>query len=803
MDPSAPPGTGPRPLARLERFAPPAILVVLPCVLVFSSVGAQEMLFGADMLQGSCYIRALVGRELSAGRAATWDPHAMCGFPLLAALQSGVFYPLTWPVLILGPGAFWTFTALAHVILAGLFTFAWLRRGLGLSPWAALVGGLVCMLSGYLLTHIHAGHISQISAHPWVAALLWRMERLLAGPTLRRASLLALVTALLILPGFPQSVFFGLLLMLVRLTLHVFQTREGRRERLKTSLVTLGAVAMGGLLAAPQLLPTMELIPRTQRVSINTYDFATTFSLPPRQLVTFLLPGFFGGGPGLPYWGQMVFWEICGFVGLGALALGALGLGGRHPQRYLWAGVAAAAVLLALGRYTPFFKVFYYGVPGADLFRAPGRYLALFTLAASALAAMGLDRWGKEEPGVERAARRTAIGTAALLATMLLFLGAVAASGGAESSLWKGILSAQESDPDSSLCKMQAAIPRFNAQAWRRAGENLAWAAVSLLIATAALAAYARRRIRARTGAAIVGTLAVLELLGFGSTVLTGFPQSNLGWPPAYVELLKKRPGGPYRVATAGMDHPDFVGKCQLAALDHVGGYESMLLRTYAELLNSVAGRPANMPSVGVPIFAPHPVFDMLGVRFWMLPPGARIPREWTRVATVEDSEVFESPGAFPRAFLVPKGVVLPDRDERLRFLTDPAVDFHQVVALEAALPQALVSQPGDLGTASVVSHGPGCYEISAETGSGAFLVLTESEYPGWEARVDGAPAEILRANHFVQAVWLAPGKHSVGFQYRSRWLALGFWIFLLAAAVPVGFAVGRRRLAPVSGSGR
>jgi hypothetical protein len=794
MDPSAVAATRSRRFALLERFAPLAILVVLPCCLVFSSVGAGEMLFGADMVQGSCYIRALVGRELSAGRAATWDPHAMCGFPLLAALQSGVFYPLTWPVLVLGPGAFWTFTALAHVILTGLFTFAWLRRGLGLSTWAALGGGLISMLSGYLLTHIHAGHISQVSAHPWVAALLWRTERFLAGPTLRRGSLLALVTALLILPGFPQSVFFGVLLVLVRLSLHVFRTREGRRERVKTSLATLGAAALGGLLAAPQLLPTMELIPRTQRVSINTYEFATTYSVPPRQLVSFLVPGFFGGGPDLPYWGHLVFWEICGFVGIGTLALGSLGLGGRHPQRYVWAGIAAAAVLLALGNHTPLFRLFYYGVPGANLFRAPGRYLALFTLAASALAAMGLDRWGKEEPGIERAAKRTAIGTAAALVLILLFLGVVVASGGAESSLWKGILSGFRSDPDSPLSRNETAIPGFGAQAWRGAGGSLAWAALSLSIAAAALTAYARRKIRARSGAAIVGTLAVVELLAFGSTLLTGFPQSKLEWPPGYAELLKKRPGGPYRVATAGMDHPDFVGKCQLAALDHVGGYESMLLNDYTELLNSVAGRPRNMPSVGVPIFAPHPVFDMLGVRFWMLPPGARIPRGWTRIAMVEDSEVYESPDAFPRAFLVPRAIVLADRDERLRFMTNPAVDFRKVVALESAPSQAVVSLPENLGTASLISLGPGRYEISAETGSGAFLVLTESEYPGWVARVDGAPVEILRANHFVQAVWLAPGKHSVSFEYRSRWLGLGFCIFLVAAAIPAGFMVRRRR---------
>jgi hypothetical protein len=778
---------------RLERFGPIAVLVGLPCLLVFSSVGPGEMLFGVDMVQGSAYIRALVGRELAEGRVASWDPYAMCGFPLMAALQAGVFYPLTWPVLFLSPGSFWTFTALAHLILAGLFTFGWLRKGLGLSPGAALVGALVSLLSAYLLTHTHAGHISQISAHPWIAALLWRTERLLHRATPRRWILLAWTTAFLILPGFPQSVFFGGLLLLLRLAVHVLRTRDGRRERLKTSAAALGATVLGGLLAAPQLLPALELIPHTQRVSINTYEFATTFSLPPENLVTLLLPWFFGDGKGLPYWGHGFYWEISGFVGLGTLALAAIGLGGRHPQRWLWASVAGVAIFLALGHHTPLFKLFYYGVPGASLFRAPGRYLALFTLAASALAAFGVDRWAKEEPGVQRAARNVGLGAVGLLAVLLLFLAVLSLGGGSESAIWKGILDAQQVGLDTALPQMRQVIRGFDERSWSWARVSLLVAALSLAAVATGLVAYARGWIRARTGVACVGLVVALELLVSGGRLLKGHPVNALPWPAEFVEMVKSRPGGPYRIAKPGMRHPEHVGKCQLAQLHHVGGYESMLLRNYAELLSAVEGRPAGAATVTVTISKPHPVFDMLGVRFWMVPESSRTPSAWTKVGAVDDAQVFEAPGAFPRAFLVPDAVVIPDRDERLRFLTNPSSDLRKTVVLEAG---TAASPGGDPGTASVLSQAPGRYEIAAETGSGAWLVLTESDYPGWEARVDGTPAEILRANHLVQAVRVPPGRHTVRFEYRSRRLAAGVWLFLLAAVLPPGVALIRRRRA-------
>ena len=69
-------------------------------------------------------------------------------------------------------------------------------------------------------------------------------------------------------------------------------------------------------------------------------------------------------------------------------------------------------------------------------------------------------------------------------------------------------------------------------------------------------------------------------------------------------------------------------------------------------------------------------------------------------------------------------------------------------------------------------------------------------DYPGWEAKIDGASAEILRANHFVQALWLPPGKHQVRFEYHSRRLFLGFLLALFAAALPAVLAILRRRRA-------
>ena len=49
-----------------------------------------------------------------------------------------------------------------------------------------------------------------------------------------------------------------------------------------------------------------------------------------------------------------------------------------------------------------------------------------------------------------------------------------------------------------------------------------------------------------------------------------------------------------------------------------------------------------------------------------------------------------------------------------------------------------------------------------------ALLVLTDAQYPGWSAQVDGEERPILGANYFYRAVLVRPGDREVVFTYRS-----------------------------------
>jgi hypothetical protein len=85
---------------------------------------------------------------------------------------------------------------------------------------------------------------------------------------------------------------------------------------------------------------------------------------------------------------------------------------------------------------------------------------------------------------------------------------------------------------------------------------------------------------------------------------------------------------------------------------------------------------------------------------------------------------------------------------------------------LAPALPLATVTTPlreeGNSRTIDLVVSRPG------------FLVLAYTYYPGWRARVDDQPVEILRANYAFMALPLGPGEHRVILRYQPMSFKIG-----------------------------
>ena len=324
--------------------------------------------------------------HLRAGELPLWVAEYFLGAPFLANPQTGVLYPPNWLTVWLDPPRAYAWQAFGHGLFMALGGYQFARRVLGAGAAGAFAAACALAFGGYGQSAV--GHLNQLQAAAWLpwAALLadraWRRRsgRLTAG--------LGAVLALQVLAGHAQQSFMTAAALGAWLCARVLaeRGRSGLVRPLAAVAVVLGlAGAVAVLLAAPQLLTTLELSGQGIRAGGMSYREAVAFSLPPWTLPVSLLPVYtFADQPSS---------EWLGHVGVVGALLAALGLVAGRPRPLAWSlgAIGLGALLLGLGQFDPLYPLLYRVVPGLGLFRVPARWLFVYGFAASMLVALGVD----------------------------------------------------------------------------------------------------------------------------------------------------------------------------------------------------------------------------------------------------------------------------------------------------------------------------------------------------------------------------------------------------------------------------
>jgi hypothetical protein len=149
--------------------------------------------------------------QVQQGRLPLWNPYNGWGAPHLANFQSAVFSPYSLPFYLLDPRAALLAAAVAKLGVLGGFAYLFLRR-IEISHPAALVGMVAYTFCGYHVVWLNWPHIAAAMALP--AGLYWA-ECFLRAPPGRTAARglallgLAVVLAVGVLAGHPETLFFG------------------------------------------------------------------------------------------------------------------------------------------------------------------------------------------------------------------------------------------------------------------------------------------------------------------------------------------------------------------------------------------------------------------------------------------------------------------------------------------------------------------------------------------------------------------------------------------------------------------
>ena len=726
--------------------------------------GYSFRLFGAEMFR-------------QYGDVPQWNPYLFGGLPFIAAMHGDVFYPTAWLRWILPVDVAMNLGFAIHLILAGFAMYLFLRA-LRVGWGAALVGGLAYELTGIVASLVKPGHDGKLFVSALAPLALLSLLRAIRGRNPAGYALFSLIVGLCILSPQYQMAYYLLVAAAVWATyLAFFDPERPPETRWPIALgLALAAVGLGVALAAIQILPFLAYLPFSPRGEggpSGGWEYAISYSMPPEELVTTVLPQF--NGILENYWGRSYFKLHTEYLGAVVVALAALGLGDRSRARLIRAlGVIAVLFLLiSLGGYTPFYRLWYEVMPMMKKVRAPGMAFYLVALPVAVFAAFGAERL---------------LRGAVSLRGALIPVGVLGALG------LLGVAGVLESVATLFVSEQQAARLAANGPDLRAGALRLTGVAA---LSAVVFWAIQSGRLRHYAAAAALGAVAVLDLWSIDRRFFDFKPPAaELFADDALISRLRQEPA-PFRVLDAGV----YPGAVLMASrVQTVLGYHGVEVRFYDDLL----GGKNEWRNLGSPN-----LHDLLAVRFLLLPDSQAVPGFHPVAGPAPTRHgatgILYQRDTLPEYVRVVAAAAKLPEDQVVPTVIDPRFPRNEVVLFTdttSVSPEPIRGTGPDTTAvrARLAGWRPGSMRIALE-GSDTrprYLLVSETWYKDWHARVDGTPAPVHRGNHALMAVVIPPGAREVALDFDSPEYARGKLISLLAllaiAGLYGGSIVARRR---------
>jgi hypothetical protein len=707
----------------------------------------------SDMRNGYAFRLFAAEYWHQAGGFPQWNPYIFGGMPFIGAIGGDVFYPTFLLRLILPVDVGITLGFMLHLVLAGVFMFAFLRA-LGLEWGAAFVGGAAYMFTGQLVSLVSPGHDGKL----FVSALL-PLVLLLLHQAVRRADwrwyvyLGAAVGLCLVSPHFQATYYVLMAAGFFWLFLWFASDERPTGTWWRSALLFGLALGVAFAIAAIQMLPFREYLALSARGggatpgNVDPWTYHTGWSMPPEELLNGLWPAF--SGMLESYWGRNAFKLHSEYVGVVVLLLASCAPALRQKRRWSWffAFLAAYGILFALGGYTPFYRIPYVLLPGIKLTRAPSTIFFLTSFSIAALAAFGTQALLAGEAGLKKSLFWWWAG-GMLAATLLAYAG-----------VFENIMRAI-ADPQ----RVAAVAANYGAFT-----TDMVRVLVFTLLAVALVAPRLTGRLSGERFSLLLGILVLLDLWSVERRFIQFSAPARDSFAADQVVRTLQQDSSLYRLLPANT----YQGLENYFAVHHlrsVLGYHANEPYRYDELL----GGKNEWRNLGTPN-----ILKLLAVKYVLLAKPVETPFLSAvgagPLTTLDNQAVYvyrlRDPGDF--AFLVAEALQLPD-SQTIPVLLNPQFDPRRLLVVP---PEAHVGVPALTALPAAVAARvairqtrPGSYraDFDVPLAQRAYVFFSENYDPAWRAQVDGKPAPVVRAQYALMAVPVPAGARSVELTFSS-----------------------------------
>ena len=775
----------------LLAFATLAAMVVWFCDEI---VFARKIPFFRDLVSYFYPIKFSVAQAFQAGSLPLWDRQMASGFPVMAALQSAVFYPPTFAFYLLSFSAALQFTYVFHYLVAAYGAYV-LCRSWNFPIQIALIGASLFAFGGTTVSLTNL--LNHFQSAVWLPWIIYCWEQVLTTGRWKAVAVFAVVALCQLLAGSPEI--FALTIGLVILDTVRLQ-HDGQIKgflRAMTILLGSGCIIIG--LGMVQLLPTAELISLSRRDQPIPPSEALGWSLSPASLLGLLLPTL-EADSSLSVGIRLLFAQNVPFLlshYMGVITVFALCCWFRAaPMKELLflSVMIGGSLLLAFGNFTPVYPWLYEWVPAFRVMRFPEKYFYVTFALMVFLAVRGLRQIAEEE----NSHSTWVIATAILVAWLIVY-----ATFRIHPQLLVDLLQpplAHQPIPSSSAKTIAAVLVVLEKQ-------------VAIALVLAGLFCLARLGIVRRSLCHLLLVLAVFFDLSSANKPLHFLREAALiDSAPRILDRHLAGDGRLFYYPSGENLHPSYVrvsgspdhAKATEIALNNLLPNAGMLhgfeyfqdidalgRRSYTDFLHFINTLPTERRSqllgaVNVKYIVSFQPLEMRGLELVR-----QFPEHYSWLYRIID--------AVPRTYIVNRAIYDRDAKSTLNRMSSDGFEPRREVILDA--PVQLSPMGAFRGNAALHVYRNDRVEIVAELSQPGILVLADAYHPGWKVRVDGKQQRVLRANYLFRAIELSAGIHKVEFNYEPESFRIGLIISLctvgLLLLVPL-LAWYRRRFGTV-----
>lgn len=664
-----------------------------------------------------------------------WNPYSFSGQPLLGNIQSSPFSALNLFLLLFPFRIGWGFYVILPTVLSSVFMYLFLsgNKRLNLPNSAAVFGAVVLPFTGFFVAWLGWGTI--VSTAMWLPLLLFLIDKYFGQTKMIWILLLAFGFVQTLISGHAQTALYVLLATFL-------YTLFEMKENLKKSAVVFFVFLVSLLIAAPQILPSLDFVMASARsVDQGYYLGRVDWFVPFAHLLQLVVPDFFGNPSTYNYWGVWNYAEFVSFIGVIPATFVLMNFLNKD-KRSLAFPIALLTIALALALKNPISLLPYtLNVPFISSFQ-PSRIILLINFSLVILAAAGfktfmLSSW-----------KKTII--ISVLPVILVFV------------ILTVTFIFRESFPEVKLM-----------EPWHIALKNtLPTAALAIGFFMIVLFKNIRFSGAKRFVPLLVFGLVVFEMFRFGYK-FTSFSKPSWVFPKTKVIDFLMSQDRPFRVMSTDRRilHPNVSG---VYKIESVEGYDPLYLDSYGRFVASwQAGQFRDKTPSYNRIITPQKidskVLDLLNVKY-VLSFDEIQGANFSKVMEEGETKLYQNNNFLPRMFFVNE-IVKTDSREEINLLLKDSFDLSK----RATSTELDIKTDQTASSLDLVKYSDNQIKFVTTSLIQKPLVVTNINYPGWRAKIDGRETQLYKVNGIFQSVLIPSGTHMVELQYLYQHWAASF----------------------------